>query len=949
MATAAAAAHNRWTALDDALESSDQSFAGLRRVSSVGVARRKRPPLASAFFFETTDEEEAGGASSSGRVAERALVAASLAQPLPPRLHIGEVRFPATRSVLCVSVEQVLPRVSVPAAAMKQVYQLFRDRLRARGADDSDVLCYLCGDAASVTHSKRVALSRVERKQQQRKDKWDANVLWVPVYAIEGERRALQLSQASYAASIASAQQAYGDDKTDAPAAKLQPALLVASSAVHSAQLDVQLECPAPSLLFTLRLVRSLPLLMTPLAASLSRQEFGAGDAVRRSGYLTLDRARKAVPVLRTDPLVVQQPIVGVWVYGVPLSDEWSGDGRLSAQFADPYLYFACVGFVASSAIKERVEVSANTFLVALYPSRSASPGHQQQQHVSALPRFFECSYAALADARDQRVPMQLFAQHTSCLVGVSSFSKDVEFTMRASSCDAWETARQELGVPTALAACRTDDDTASHDDEELGERLSSSASDASFRASLPPTTARRPLSRVTFRSTPSAVANDTSSASSAQRKRPSVSTRVAHEPEKIKENEHPNTRSSHAEHNSTSSQLLHIENADFHGADCPPPATPSPKRGELHDPDSEPSESTPLGARSCCKSQALLTIQHQQILENQQRQLHEMQEQIAHLRRLLDATKRMNAVDHRDEFSSSRVSMPESLPPLEDVTTLDPAESHDKDDEALRAPTPATDEAPARSPLVSGRRTADDTQVESVFEGEQNGADEADSDREETSEREDVLSDGESSLHLSSLSSASMRSEMSSLSSSLVGTRLKERFRTSGSGIRLLEQRAVGSSSAVADVVSSFQTRMAEDTSRRQSEQEHFAAAGHSNTPIGQERAEHKSRLSDEEKNDNDDDDDDDDDGAEGTRFPSPLVEKLMPPDHYLRQRGPFVDNHGGCFTVPTTDLHSFCVPRIKFSTPASSAARGGYLSDSDDDEEFRRIEQKYKRLVRS
>lgn len=103
MATATAAAHNRWAALDDALESSDQSFAGLRRVASAGAARRQRPPLASAFFFETTDEDEVGGASSSSRVAERALVAAPAAQPLPPRLHIGEVRFPTTRSVLwCV-------------------------------------------------------------------------------------------------------------------------------------------------------------------------------------------------------------------------------------------------------------------------------------------------------------------------------------------------------------------------------------------------------------------------------------------------------------------------------------------------------------------------------------------------------------------------------------------------------------------------------------------------------------------------------------------------------------------------------------------------------------------------------------------------------------------------------------------------------------------------------
>lgn len=264
---------------------------------------------------------------------------------------------------------------------------------------------------------------------------------------------------------------------------------------------------------------------MTPLAASLARQEFGTQDdehAVRRSGFLTLDRARKAVPVLKTDPLVRQQPIVGLWVYGVPLSDEWR-DSTVSAQLADPYLYFACVEFVSSRAIKERAEVSANTFLVALYPSASASSG-RQEQHVSPLPRFLECSYTELMDARERRIPMQLFAHHQSCLVGVSSFREDVEFTMCASSCDAWEAASEQLGVPTALAARHSDDDdddTALQDNQEKCEERLASTSDASFRG-----TARRALSRVTFSSTTSAAANETSNASGARRKRPSVWTR---------------------------------------------------------------------------------------------------------------------------------------------------------------------------------------------------------------------------------------------------------------------------------------------------------------------------------------------------------------------------------------------------------------------------------------
>lgn len=377
-------------------------------------------------------------------------------------------------------------------------------------------------------------------------------------------------------------------------------------------------------------------------------------------------------------------------------------------------------------------------------------------------------------------------------------------------------------------------------------------------------------------------------------------------------------------------------------------PSTPSPKRtSELHDTHDHGSEATPLGARSCCKSQALLTIQHQQILENQQRQLHEMQEQIAHLRRLLDATKRMDA----DEFSSSRVSTPEFLPPLEDDAALGPAESHDENGQDPRRAAAVV--APVASPLGSGLHAADNMDIESVREGEQDGVDEDESDEEKASRHEDVPSDDESSLHLSSLSNSSMRSEMSSLSSSFVGTRLKERFRKSGSGIRPQEQRAVSSSSALADDADSpFQARMAvESSSRRQSEQTHPTNAD-STASAKHVRLEQTSRLSDEDKSPGESDDDDDDDGdgdMNGTRFPSPPVEKLMPPDHYLHHGGAFIDQHGGCFTTPTTDLHSFCVPRIRFSVPSSSRTGGGYLSDSDDDEEFRRIEQKYKRLLRS
>lgn len=98
-----------------------------------------------------------------------------------------------------------------------------------------------------------------------------------------------------------------------------------------------------------------------------------------------------------------------------------------------------------------------------------------------------------------------------------------------------------------------------------------------------------------------------------------------------------------------------------------------------------------------------------------------------------------------------------------------------------------------------------------------------------------------------------------------------------------------------------------------------------------------------DEEEKAQESDDDTDDDEYSHFQDDSPF-EKLLMPEQYLKKNGALVDHHQGCFTTPTLDLHSFCVPRIKFSTDAGS----GYPSDSED-EEIRLIEQKYKRLLLS
>lgn len=223
----------------------------------------------------------------------------------------------------------------------------------------------------------------------------------------------------------------------------MQPRLVVSAIPDIPAQLDFQIEFPFASLLLKFSLIRNLPLLMTPLASSLARREFGRGEeGARRSGYLTLDRTRKAVPLLKVDPLVYQQPIVGVWVYGVDLDDEWDQE-TVRTQLADPFLYFACLHYLTSRAIKERVQLSKNTFLVALYPSSDTVNGRA----ISPLPRFFECSFSEHADL-DAFLPMELCAHHKPSLAGSSKFSTDIELVPVVSTNAAWESAKRKLNIP---------------------------------------------------------------------------------------------------------------------------------------------------------------------------------------------------------------------------------------------------------------------------------------------------------------------------------------------------------------------------------------------------------------------------------------------------------------------------------------------------------------------
>jgi len=112
-------------------------------------------------------------------------------------------------------------------------------------------------------------------------------------------------------------------------------------------------------------------------------------------GYLTMDKTRKAVPMLEQDPAVATTPLVGVWVDLVNVwvdaagaagggeggEERFLGAGRIAprathAKQSDaqvkpvptdhvehPLIWQACMRFVTNEQIRERVFVAARTFL----------------------------------------------------------------------------------------------------------------------------------------------------------------------------------------------------------------------------------------------------------------------------------------------------------------------------------------------------------------------------------------------------------------------------------------------------------------------------------------------------------------------------------------------------------------------------------------------------------
>lgn len=324
-----------------------------------------------------------------------------------------------------------------------------------------------------------------------------------------------------------------------------------------------------------------------------------------------------------------------------------------------------------------------------------------------------------------------------------------------------------------------------------------------------------------------------------------------------------------------------------------------------------------PADYRSCCKSQQLLAIQHQQILENQQRQLQEMQEQIVQLRKLLEATSKARQESEQpfDQHLKGESGYASSI----GIATKD----NDANEESHRWSRVGSELSRVSASLRSLSHA-----VESAAEGDDAKSGSSLSSLELSSLSEESLASDE----VSSLSSSSMRSGIKFEDSGIAATSNKNEdsiFDTPQTSAAHAEELPVGGK--LDDKENQASPVLEEDNRVSQdSTQDHINSSDPQPTSLQPQ---------------------DDDASAEGGDGHVPLIPppRLLLPDAYLQQRGSLVDHHGGCFTAPTPDLHSFCVPRIRFSLEgASNASEVAFaISDSEDDDDLRLIEQKYRKLM--
>jgi len=163
-------------------------------------------------------------------------------------------------------------------------------------------------------------------------------------------------------------------------------------------RLVMRVEMVIPALTLNFTAVKPLVILHTPLAREMERWASLKSKGVdptdpTASGFITLNQTRNAVFLLEDDALAYEVPVVGVWLRGSALpaqnivkdqcSEVLQPSTSWQAMLNDPLLWSVCLRYISNKRLTEKVSVSENTFVVALYPIGNSTP------------QFLECKYSS--------------------------------------------------------------------------------------------------------------------------------------------------------------------------------------------------------------------------------------------------------------------------------------------------------------------------------------------------------------------------------------------------------------------------------------------------------------------------------------------------------------------------------------------------------------------------
>jgi hypothetical protein len=146
--------------------------------------------------------------------------------------------------------------------------------------------------------------------------------------------------------------------------------LLIFAADKASAKLQIKCEILYPSISFQFTPISPLKLVSTPLSVKLTQNKRDKFQA----GYLTMDQSGRVLPLLPSDPLAYKYPIVGIWVSGIPESQN-----SKACPIMHPLVWANCVQYIENTNIKDKISPSLeeNAFLFL---------------HFSSKPKFFEAS-----------------------------------------------------------------------------------------------------------------------------------------------------------------------------------------------------------------------------------------------------------------------------------------------------------------------------------------------------------------------------------------------------------------------------------------------------------------------------------------------------------------------------------------------------------------------------